>query len=226
MPDQFNTEANDAAMVQAVKDAMGITPAPEQSTAIVPRPRDGNGRYVPKQKLSKAQKSQQTMQRVLAKKDETGKTLEERVATHLLETAEKVGESGLMAAAKAFETVEARAHGKVPDNEQTLEALQRQSIRVVVLGAPELMHPEPMTEEQLRGTVPKRPSFAEASFADREPLTIEGKFTTNPAPKLPEPKKPETKTETVECRCVEDSPMYCPVHKPSVLAQKGNDERS
>jgi len=206
MPDQFNTEANDAAMVQAVKDAMGVAPT-EPSTALAPRPRDGNGRYVPKQKLSKSQKSQQTMQRVLATKDESGKTLEERVAAHLLETALTVGESGLMAGAKAFETVEARAHGKVPDNEQTLEALQRQSIRVVVLGAPELMHPEPMTEEQLRGEVPTKPSFADLPF-------IEGEFTTKPAPKLPAPKKKAEVKPEVPCTCAEDSPVYCKAHRP------------
>jgi hypothetical protein len=211
MPDQFNTDQNDEAMQKATQAAMGIVPAPEQSTAIVPRQRDAGGKFVPRQKLSKAQKSQQTLQRVLAKKDETGRTLEERVATHLLETAEKATESGLMAAAKAFETVEARAHGKVPDNEQTLEALQRQSVRVVILGAPELMHPETLTEEQLRPAVPKRPSFADVPF-------IEGTVvSTNsvPAPKLPEPKKAkEDKPPQKPCTCEKDSPVYCEAHRP------------
>lgn len=210
MPDQFNTEQNDEALKLATQAAMGIVPTPEPSTAIVPRQRDAGGKFVPRQKLSKAQKSQQTMQRVLAKKNETGMTLEERVATHLLEEAEKVGASGLMAAAKAFETVEARAHGKVPDNEQTLEALQRQTVRVVILGAPELMHPETLTEEQLRPSVPKRPSFADAPF-------IEGTVvSTNslPAPKLPEPKKKAEVVPAVPCTCAEDSPLYCQAHKP------------
>jgi hypothetical protein len=228
MNDQFDGQQNDEALQRATQDAVkeiiGMNSAPEPSTALVaPRPRDASGKFVPRQKLSKTQKSQQTMQRVLGKKDESGKTLEERVAEHLLNTALTVGEAGLMAGAKAFETVEARAHGKVPDNEMTIQALERQAVRVVVLAPPELMHPEPIRLEDLQKRPPRQPSFAAAPLSDRPPLTIEGKFTTNPAP-VSEPKKQETKT--VECRCVEDSPMYCQAHKPSAQNSEGANDRS
>lgn len=77
----------------------------------------------------------------------------------------------MAAAVSAYKEIMERMWGKNSPSDQELGALERAGVRVVVLTAPELMHPEPLTEEQLRPAAPVRPSFAEAPF-------IEGEFST------------------------------------------------
>jgi hypothetical protein len=160
--------ANDLNLQRATEELAAIAqPAPSTTRAEV-RTRDAKGRFQPKTKLTKSQKSQKTMQKVLAKKDETGATLEERVATHLLNTAATVDQDGLMAGAKALETVLARAHGKVPESSESLAALQRDQVKVVIITSPELMNKEVLAFEDLERKRPTKPSFSDAPFIEGE----------------------------------------------------------
>lgn len=81
----------------------------------------------------------------------------------------------MAAAVAAYNILMERMWGKNAPSDQELGALERAGVRVVVLSAPELMHPEELTEEQLRPAAPVRPSFAEAPF-------IEGTVVSTNAP--------------------------------------------
>lgn len=213
MSDQFNTDQNEATLRRVTQEAMGISPAVEPSTAIVPRPRDGNGRFLAKQKKSKAQKSTESIQRVMTEKDATGKTREERLVAHLLDTALTAGSKDLMSAAKAYEVTSARAWGKIRESEESLAALERQAVRVVILSDLSLTNQPPIPLEDLQKKAPRQPSFADAPFAERTPPTIEGIVVSTNPKELPETvKKPEAKI--VECTCQVDSMLYCKVHRP------------
>jgi hypothetical protein len=166
--EQIEQDLKRETLARAVKELLA---APQETTALAEiRPRDGLGRYTPKTKLTKSQRSQKTMQKVLALKDATGKTLEERVATHLLKTAEAVDQDGLIAGAKALETILARAHGKVPESAESLAAMQRDAVNIVFISQPELMHNE-LTRYEDQPRKPLKPSFADAELVSENPPT-------------------------------------------------------
>jgi hypothetical protein len=173
------TEQNDVALSRAtLEKAMAeiLTAPPQETVALVERPRDtATGRYTPKVKLSKAAKSQKLMQKVLALKDATGKTLEERVATHLLNTSLTVDQVGLMAGAKTLETILARAVGKVPESAESLAAMQRDAVRIVFIQTPELMN-NAVTRYEDQVKKPLRPSWDNPPYIDGEIVN------ENPAP--------------------------------------------
>ena len=64
----------------------------------------------------------------------------------------------MMAAVKAFEVLRTSALGKPAPSEQEMDKLTTQPVKVVVIQAPQLMHPE-IQEERPQETL--RPSFAE-----------------------------------------------------------------
>ena len=64
----------------------------------------------------------------------------------------------MMAAVKAYEIVRNSALGKIAPSEQEMDKLTTQPVRVVVIQAPQLMHPE-VQEERAQELL--KPSFAE-----------------------------------------------------------------
>lgn len=72
----------------------------------------------------------------------------------------------MMAAVKAFEILRTSALGKPAPSEQELDKLTTQPVRVVVIQAPQLMHPE-VVEEKTKETL--RPSFAEVVDVQTNP---------------------------------------------------------
>jgi hypothetical protein len=210
---EFNSEQNDAALQVATQALKEVQLAEQQtSTALVaPRPRGENGRYLSKKKKSKAQKSTESIQRVMTEKNEEGLTREERLVAHLVDTAMTAEAKDLMSAAKVYEVTSARAWGKVRESEESLAALERQAVKVVMLSPLDLMNPAPVRIEDLQRAAPRQPSFAQPSFIEGEVVS-----TNPPAPPVPEPVK-KSAVKPVECRCDQDSPMYCPPHSPSVL---------
>ena len=67
---------------------------------------------------------------------------------------------GMMAAVKAFEVVRLSALGKPAPSEQELDKLTNQPVKVIIVQAPQLMHPEVVDADKLVEKS-KQPSFAE-----------------------------------------------------------------
>lgn len=65
----------------------------------------------------------------------------------------------MMAAVKAFEAIRLSALGKPAPSEQELDKLQTQPVKVIIVQAPQLMHPD--LQEEKRETKTK-PAFADA----------------------------------------------------------------
>lgn len=68
----------------------------------------------------------------------------------------------MMAAVKAFEIVRQSSLGKFAPSEQEMEKLTTQPVRVVVIQAPQLMHPEVVDADKIIEKK-KQPSFAEVT---------------------------------------------------------------
>lgn len=68
----------------------------------------------------------------------------------------------MMAAVKAYEVLRLSALGKPAPSEQELDKLQTQPIKVVLLQAPQLMHPE--VQEEKRFEEKTQPSFIDAEI--------------------------------------------------------------
>ena len=67
----------------------------------------------------------------------------------------------MMAAVKAYEILMRRALGKEAPSEQEMDKLTHQAVRVVVIQAPQLMHPEVVEE--------KKPEILEPSWIETNP---------------------------------------------------------
>jgi hypothetical protein len=80
-----------------------------------------------------------------------------RIAQHASTDAKE-----MMAAVKAFEVLRLSALGKPAPSEQELDKLQTQPIKVVILQAPQLMHPE--VQEEKRFEEKTQPSFIDAEI--------------------------------------------------------------
>ena len=68
----------------------------------------------------------------------------------------------MMAAVKAFEILRLSALGKPAPSEQELDKLTHQTVKTVIVIAPELMHPEVVDADKIVDK-PKQPSFAEVT---------------------------------------------------------------
>ena len=102
-----------------------------------------NQAVIPRCAVSRCEQQAQRVQRLLTKKVEGGKTVEVQMAEHLAKTVLECGPDNVVGAAKAFETLEARAWGKVRENEDTLDALHRANVKVVIVQMPENLQPMP-----------------------------------------------------------------------------------
>jgi hypothetical protein len=215
-------EENVAALEAAIKKIKDAQQA--EASAIVVKPREiSTGRFSKKPKMTLAQKSAQTLHRVLQKKDEAGKTLEERVATHLLETSLTVGAKDLMGGAKCLETVLARVHGRVkPSQEEMDKDVSTTNLTAIYIGLP----PLPCSGEiEHQPTAELKPHFdGEMPFINAEVVEQNPRLTAEQLRPEAEKPKPTTIQEITKvwngaeerpnprCRCIEDSPMYCSVH--------------
>jgi hypothetical protein len=179
-----------------------------------------SGKFTKKPKMTLAQKSAHTLHRVLQKKDESGKTLEERVATHLLETSLTVGAKDLMGGAKALETVLARVHGRVkPSQEEMDKDVVSTHISAIYITVPNLPN-----QGELKPAEELKPHFDNMPYIDAEVVHTNPQLTAEQL--RPEVKEKPTTIQAITkawsgaeegpspgCRCVEDSPAYCPVHR-------------
>lgn len=72
---------------------------------------------------------------------------------------------GMMAAVKAFEVIRGSALGKIAPSEQEMDKLTTQPVRVVIVTAPQLMHPE--VQEDKRLSAKTKPSFIDAEVVQQ-----------------------------------------------------------
>lgn len=73
----------------------------------------------------------------------------------------------MMAAVKAFEVIRQSALGKYAPSDQELDRLKTQDVKVVVIQAPQLMHPD-IIEEQPK-QLKDKPSFADVEVISTNP---------------------------------------------------------
>jgi hypothetical protein len=210
-------EENAAALQNAINKIKNAEQA--ATSALVTQPRDlASGRFAKKPKLSPAQKSTQRLQNTLTKKDEAGKTVEDKLVEHLVDTALQCGPKDLMAAQKTYETLEARAWGRVAPSEAEVNAnTAGPPIKTVYIAFANLP-----CQGELRPAEELRPHFdGEAPFIDAEVVEQNPRLTAeqmDPYKDLKKPEAPKAKPEpvpSVPCTCVEDSPMYCLAHRPN-----------
>lgn len=210
----MNVEENVAALEAAIKKIKDAQAA--EASALVVKPRDlATGRFQKKPKMTLAQKSAQTLHRVLQKKNEAGVTLEERVAEHLLETSLTVGAKDLMGGAKVLETVLSRVHGRVkPSQEEMDKDVVATHISAIYITVPNLPN-----QGELKPAEELRPHFDGAQpFLEGEVLYTNPQLSAaelQPEVKPSKPKAPKEKPEpvpSVPCTCSTDSEQYCRAH--------------
>lgn len=77
-----------------------------------------------------------------------------------------------MASVQAYKEITLRAYGKPSVSDEDRGALERAGIKIVVIPAPQLMHPEVVKEHQ-ENEKPVKPSFINAEFIDAEIISNE-----------------------------------------------------
>ena len=73
----------------------------------------------------------------------------------------------MMAAVKAFEVIRQSALGKYAPSDQELDRLKVQDVKVIMVSAPQLMHPE--VQEEKPKQLKEQPSFIDAEIVNTNP---------------------------------------------------------
>ncbi len=130
--------------------------------------KDSKGRFMKKVKpLPPTIEFTRAERKALLKASEDGITEYMKVFMNIVRIAQYDGDDAkcMMAAVKAFEALRLSALGKPAPSDQELDKLTTQPVRVVIVTAPQLMHPEVQPEKKL--TDKTKPSFIDAEIVSQ-----------------------------------------------------------
>ena len=151
-----------------------VTPLPEGVTSIVvvnqhgaarEMLKDEKGRFVKKQKpliptVEFTRAERKKLSNVRSDKDGLTEYMVAFMNIVRIAQNEDNDPKAMMAAVKAFEVLRTSALGKPATSEQDLDRITTQPVKVIIVQAPQLMHPEVVDADKLVEKA-KQPSFAE-----------------------------------------------------------------
>ena len=151
-----------------------VTPLPEGVTSLVvvnqhgaarEMLKDEKGRFVKKQKpliptVEFTRAERKKLSNVRSDKDGLTEYMVAFMNIVRIAQNEDNDPKAMMAAVKAFEVLRTSALGKPATSEQDLDRITTQPVKVIIVQAPQLMHPEVVDADKLVEKA-KQPSFAE-----------------------------------------------------------------